>query len=97
MHHRLGQHEENKAKRRQLIWLSTASSILIIMLWIFYMQRTFTGPSTDTTSPQTNSTSVFKTGLSRIGNTITTGLVNSYLYFHTVASEEKTFTIERSR
>ena len=85
----------NDVKRRQLIWLSTASTILIIMLWIFYMQRTFNATPADTTTPQTDSTSVFKTGLSRIGDTITTGLVNSYLYFHTVASEEKTFTITK--
>ena len=85
----------DRVKRRQLIWLSTASTILIIMLWIFYMQRTFTGLSATPETPQTNSTSVFKTGLATIGDTVMTGIVNSYLYFHTVASEEKTFTITK--
>ena len=84
-------------KRRQLIWLSAASTVLIVILWIFYMQRTFTGPSADTNTKKTDSVSVFKTGLMTIGDTVMTGLVNSYLYFHTIASEEKTFTIERSR
>lgn len=85
----------NDIKRRQLIWLSTASTILIIMLWIFYMQRTFSLAPVDTTTPQTDSVSVFKNGLSRMSDTVMTGLVNSYLYFHTVASEEKTFTITK--
>ncbi len=95
MSHRLTHHEEDKAKRRQLIWLSAASTILIIILWIFYMQRTFTSLSNTPDVPQTDSTSVFKTGLTTISDTVITGLVNSYLYFHTVASEEKTFTITK--
>ncbi|MDO8582581.1 MAG: hypothetical protein Q7R63_01120 [bacterium] len=96
MPHRLARHEEHTAKRRQLIWLSTASTLLIIMLWIFYMQRTFSVPTpADDRPAQTDSVSVFKNGFSRIATTIETGLVNSYLYFHTVASEEKTFTITK--
>lgn len=82
-------------KRRQLIWLSTASSILIIIMWIFYMQRTFTLPSNEPNTPKEDSASVFATGLTTIYETVETGLVNSYLYFHTVASEEKTFTITK--
>lgn len=95
MSHRLKEREANDIKRRQLIWLSVASSALIIMVWIFYIERTFTGLSREPAAPQTDSVSVFKTGLSTIGETITTGLVNSYLYFHTVASEGKTFTITK--
>lgn len=96
MSHRLAHHNEEKIKRRQLIWLSAASTALIIMLWIFYMQRTFSAPTpANETAPQSGITSVFKTGLSAIGDTVMTGLVNSYLYFHTVASEEKTFTITK--
>lgn len=88
-------HLENATKRRQLIWLSAASTILIVMLWIFYMQRTFNPTPKDTTVTQTDSVSVFENGLSTIGDTVMTGLVNSYLYFHTVASQEKTFTITK--
>jgi hypothetical protein len=83
------------AKRRQLIWLSTASTLLIIMLWIFYMERTFSPTPKDTAAAQTDSVSILENGLSRIGDTVMTGLVNSYLYFHTVASQEKTFTITK--
>ena len=85
----------NDVKRRQLIWLSAASSILIIIMWIFYMQRTFTVAPADSDIPQTDSISIFTTGLTTIKETIETGLVNSYLYFHTVASEGKTFTITK--
>ncbi|MSR73839.1 MAG: hypothetical protein EXS60_02185 [Candidatus Pacebacteria bacterium] len=88
-------HLENATKRRQLIWLSAASTILIVMLWIFYMQRTFNPTPKDTAVTQTDSVSVFENGLSTIGDTVMTGLVNSYLYFHTVASQEKTFTITK--
>ena len=82
-------------KRRQLIWLSTASTALIILLWIFYMERTFNPAPQVANEARTDSFAVFKNGLAAIGGTIETGLVNSYLYFHTVASEEKTFTITK--
>lgn len=95
MSHRLTRHDENRKKRRELIALSAASSVLIVIMWIFYMQYTFTRPNADTNAEGANSASVFKTGLSVIADTVETGLVNSYLYFHTVASEEKTFTITK--
>lgn len=95
MPHRLTHHETERTKRRQLIWLSAASTALIIMLWIFYMQRTFSAAPTEEAAPKTDVASVFENGLSAIGDTVMTGLVNSYLYFHTVASEEKTFTITK--
>lgn len=87
--------KENDAKRRSLIWLSAASSLLIIIMWVFYMTSTLTIPQSDTDAPQATSVSIFKTGIATIKNTIETGLVNSYLYFHTIASEEKTFTITK--
>lgn len=65
------------------------------MLWIFYMQRTFSPAPKETEAQKTDSLSVFENGLSAIGDTVMTGLVNSYLYLHTVASEEKTFTITK--
>lgn len=96
MPHRITPQKENEAKRRQLIWLSAASSALIIIMWIFYMEYTFTAASATTNARESNSSvALFKTGLSTIENTIETGLVNSYLYFHTIASEGKTFTIKR--
>lgn len=95
MSYRITQNEKNNAKRRSLIWLSTASSALIIVMWIFYMQYAFTTASADPNTPPTDSISIFKNGLTTIENTIETGLVNSYLYFHTVASEGKTFTIKK--
>ena len=95
MPHRIAHKKENDAKRRSLIWLSTTSSALIIVMWIFYMQYAFTAPQDDTNASQTTFVSIFKTGIATIKNTIETGLVNSYLYFHTVASEEKTFTITK--
>ena len=95
MPHRITRQKENDAKRRSLIWLSVASSALIIIMWIFYMHYAFTAPQNDTNAPQMTFVSIFKTGIATITTTIETGLVNSYLYFHTVASEEKTFTIQR--
>lgn len=83
-------------KRRQLIWLSAASTALIVIMWIFYMQKTFTAaPADPAKAAEPGALAVFKTGLAKIGETVETGLVNSYLYFHTVASEGKTFTITK--
>lgn len=95
MPHRIASKRENDAKRRSLIWLSTASSLLIIIIWFFYMEHAFTAPQTDASAAQTTSVSLFKTGLRTIQETVETGLVNAYLYFHTVASEGNTFTIKR--
>ncbi len=95
MPHRIARRQENEAKRRQLVWLSAASSLLIVIMWIFYMERTFTLPADDASAPKTDSVSVFENGLAAIRETVETGLVNSYLYFHTVASEGKTFTITK--
>ncbi len=95
MPHRLTHHETERTKRRQLIWLSAALTALIVMLWIFYMQRTFSVAPAEPTDVKTDAASVFENGLTAISDTVMTGLVNSYLYFHTVASEEKTFTIKR--
>ena len=59
------------------------------------MERTFTAAPADPQTPQTDAVSFFTKGLTTIGDTVETGLVNSYLYFHTVASEKKTFTITK--
>jgi hypothetical protein len=90
MSRRLTHHDEEKTKRRQLFWLSTSSSVLIVVLWIFYMQASFGAGRTEAGK---KIETTFNKGIAVIGETIETGLVNSYLYFHTVASEEKTFTI----
>jgi|GEM_PF-2461001 len=95
MPHRLTHNKEQAKKRRELIWLSATSSVLIIIMWIFYMQYTFTQKNDAVIAPQAQPISILKAGLNAIVDTIETGFVNSYIYFHTVASEGKTFTITK--
>ena len=90
MSHRVN--ETQAEKRRTLIALSASSIAVIVILWICYLNYTVVSPDyAENAGPSAGT--VFMTGLATIGNTIATGLANSYVYFHDTVTEPATFEI----
>ena len=77
-----------------LIILTTISVGVIVVFWGFYLNWTIQSPASDA-PPAVSTTDIFKTGISVIRDTIETGFINSYLYFHTLFSSGRTFMIQK--
>jgi len=92
MSYRVNDHSPD-TKRRALIALSSASTLAIVALWIVYMQYSLGTPDG---TPETSSVAtVFASGIDSIIHIVRTGLVNSYMYFHALASDGVTYTIQK--
>lgn len=81
-----------EAKRRALIALSAASTLAIVALWIVYMQYSLGTPDGTADS---GIAAVFASGIDSIAHIVRTGLVNSYMYFHSLAADGVTYTISK--
>ena len=81
-------------KRRALIQLSSASVAVILVLWILYMNW-MVSPSVDNASADAGSLDIFNNGITVIMKSIETGIVNTYMYFHSTFAESTTFTIHK--
>lgn len=81
-----------EAKRRALIALSSASTLAIVALWIVYMQYSLGTPDG---TPTSGVAAVFSSGIDSIADIVRTGLVNSYMYFHSLAADGTTYTITK--
>lgn len=79
-------------KRRALIALSSASVLAIVALWIVYMHYMLSSPDGPTDGGMG---AIFANGLDVTFETVRTGLVNSYMYFHAVFAEGTTYTVTR--
>lgn len=81
-------------KRRLLVCLTAVSVVLIVALWAVYFDWTLQSPLYGA-PPAATTGDIFKTGLSVIGAMVEKGIINSYLYFHAVISQGRTFVIQR--
>ena len=81
-------------KRRALIQLSSASVAVIVALWILYMNW-MVSPSVENGATDAGSLDIFKNGIKVIAESVETGIVNSYMYFHGALAESTTFTIRK--
>lgn len=91
MPHRL-KNLPDATKHRLLIALSGISVALIIVLWVLYLNWSLQSPVSGST-PREETGAIFKTGLAVIKEKIEIGFINSYLYFHNIFAEGRTFTI----
>lgn len=91
MSHRVTTHSPQD-RRRALIALSSASTLAIIALWIVYMQYALGTPDG---APESGTAAIFASGIDSITHIIRTGLVNSYMYFHSLAADGVTYTIQK--
>ncbi len=94
MPHRITAPRTDTEKRRALIYLSSASVAVIVVLWILYMNWVIS-PSVEGVSADAGSLEIFTNGLRVIARSVETGVVNAYMYFHSALTGSTTFTIHK--
>ena len=85
-------HSRDAEKRRALIALSVSSVAAILLVWILYMNWSLDSPDA---MPHASIGQIFGAGSGAITHSIETGLVNSYLYFHSAMTSGNTFVISK--
>jgi len=93
------QRSNDAAKKRWLVILTAASSLLVIILWVGYLKLAVVAvavPSGGLAGDQPGFWGTLKNGFSAVRDKTTFGLANSYVYFSKKAQTKNQFTIRRS-
>jgi hypothetical protein len=86
---------DETSKKKWLIGLTAAATILVIFLWASYLNATVASVDSNQNQPEVSNWEVFKTSLQVLGSKVETGLAGSYVYFDHQLTAGKTFTINK--
>jgi len=89
------QKKDEPVKRRWLVFLTVVTTILIVILWTFYLKATLVAVEDPYNPPAPGTWDIFKTGLTVIRERVETGLTNSFLFFVNKAGSGRVIKIER--